>query len=230
MDMLTQISWHSFLISFKLALVSTIVLLLVATPMAYLLSFSRFRGRSLVEAVFALPIVLPPTVLGFFVLVAIGNLSPLGRLYTDIFGTTMAFSFTGLVVASVLYSFPFALQPIQNAFEAVDEGLIESSRTLGCTRLKSFFRVLLPASRKGLITGAMLAFAHTVGEFGVVLMVGGSIPGKTKVASIAIYENVEMARYGEAAVMSMVMLIFSFTVLAVVYYMNKRSTRFSTSY
>ena len=148
--------------------------------MAYLLSFSRFRGRSLVEAVFALPIVLPPTVLGFFVLVAIGNLSPLGRLYTDIFGTTMAFSFTGLVVASVLYSFPFALQPIQNAFEAVDKGLIESSRTLGCTRLKSFFRVLLPASRKGLITGAMLAFAHTSESSGLYLWSEEAYPARPR--------------------------------------------------
>ena len=134
------------------------------------------------------------------------------------------------VIASVLYSFPFALQPIQNAFESVDKGLIEASRTLGCTRIKSFFKVLLPASRKGLVTGAMLAFAHTVGEFGVVLMVGGSIPGKTKVASIAIYENVEMARYTEAAVMSAALLLFSFAVLAVVYYMNKKSTNFSATY
>lgn len=224
-DLILSIDWMPFYISMKLALATTLVLLVVATPVAYLLAFGHFRGKTLLEAVFALPIVLPPTVLGFFVLVAIGNLSPLGRLYTDIFGGPLAFSFEGLVLASVLYSFPFAVQPIQNAFESVDKKLIDSARTLGCTKWQCFLKVIVPASRKGLVTGAMLSFAHTVGEFGVVLMVGGSIPGETKVASIAIYEQVETLNYAAAAVMAMVLLVFSFTVLAGVYYYNRRATR-----
>ena len=216
--------WQPFYISFKLALVATFFLVLLALPVAYALAFRNFRGKPLAEAFFALPIVLPPTVLGFFVLVAAGNLSPLGRWYNEIFGTTLAFSFEGLVVASVLYSFPFAVQPMQNAFENVDKNLIDAARTLGCSEWRNFLGVILPAGRRGVVTGAMLSFAHTVGEFGVVLMVGGSIPGKTKVASIAIYEKVEIARYGEAAIMAAALLAFSFVALSFVYYMNRKTS------
>jgi molybdate transport system permease protein len=218
-----NMDWQPFFISFKLATVSTFFLIIVAVPVAYALSFLRFRGKSLFEAFFALPIVLPPTVLGFFVLVAVGNVSPLGRFYEGLFGKTLAFSFEGLVAASILYSFPFAVQPIQNAFEGVDRGILDTARTLGCSPWQSFFRVLIPASRKGLVSGAMLSFAHTVGEFGVVLMVGGSIPGETKVASIAIYEKVETLKYAEAAVMSLILLTFSYAILSTVYWMNRRA-------
>ncbi|HHD11594.1 MAG TPA: molybdate ABC transporter permease subunit [Deltaproteobacteria bacterium] len=209
-------------ISFKLAVVTTLCLLVVGIPLAYFLAYKRFRGKTLVEAVVSLPIVLPPTVLGFFLLVAMGNHSPVGRLYNDIFGHPLAFSFEGLVVASILYSLPFAVQPIQNGFEQVDGTLIDAGRTLGCSPVGVFFRVILPASKRAIITGSVLSFAHTLGEFGVVLMVGGNIPGVTKVASISIYESVETLNYTEALVMSLILLAISFTVLASVYYINRR--------
>ncbi len=217
--------WEPLLISFQLALATTVCLIFLATPLAYLLAFGRFKGKTLFEALVALPIVLPPTVLGFFMLIALGNLTPFGRAFESLFGHTLAFTFEGLVIASILYSLPFAVQPIQNAFEGVDRNLIDSARTLGCTKWQTFWKVLLPASRRGLVTGAMLAFAHTVGEFGVVLMVGGSIPGETKVASIALYEHVEVLEYKEAALMSVVLLVFSFAVLSIVYYFNRRAGR-----
>lgn len=219
------IDWQPMYISMKLAFVTTVLLILLATPMAYLLAFHRFKGKALLEAFFALPLVLPPTVLGFFVLIAIGNFSPIGGLYRDIFGGTLAFSFTGIVIASILYSFPFAVQPIQNAFAAINPTYIDAARTLGCSRWQTFWRVLVPGARAGLITGAMLSFAHTVGEFGVVLMVGGSIPGETKVASIAIYEGVELLNYAQATAMSAVMLVFSFVIMSVVYYYNRTHTK-----
>ncbi len=217
--------FQPILLSMKLALVTTVFLLVLATPVAYFLAFYRFRGRAFVEAVFALPIVLPPTVLGFFVLIAVGNLSPVGRAFNSVFGHGLAFSFTGIVIASILYSFPFAVQPIQNAFISIDPRLIDASRTLGCSRWQAFWRVLVPGARVGIVTGAMLSFAHTMGEFGVVLMVGGSIPGETKVASIAIYENVEILNYSQAALMSVVILCFSFVVMSLVYYYNRTSNK-----
>lgn len=220
-----SINWQPFALSLKLALVTTAVLLVIATPVAYMLAFGRFKGRFLLEAVFSLPLVLPPTVLGFFILVAIGNHSPVGQFYRELFGRPLAFTFEGLVLASILYSFPFAVQPIQNSFESVNKRLIDTARTLGCTPLECFWRVMLPTARGGFVTAAMLTFAHTVGEFGVVLMVGGSIPGKTKVASIAIYEHVEILEYTEAAVMALVMLVFSFIIMTTVYYYNRRAGR-----
>jgi len=223
-------NWMPFIISIKLALVTTFCLLFLAIPIAYLLASRNFRGKHLVEAVFALPIVLPPTVLGFFVLVMLGNATPVGRFYESLTGHTLAFTFPGLVIGSILYSFPFAVQPIQNAFEAVDPKLKDAGRMLGCTRWQCFWRVILPASRRGVITGIMLSFAHTVGEFGVVLMVGGSIPGKTKVASIALYEHVEMLEYGQAAIMALILLVFSFAILSVVYYFNRRGSGVSAGY
>jgi len=171
------------------------------------------------------PLWLSFELLGYFVLVAIGGKSPVGQWYQAVFGSTFAFSFAGLVFASILYSLPFAVQPMQNAFEGLDRKLMEVSRTLGLNAWQSFFRVMLPGARIGVVTGAVLAFAHTVGEFGVVLMVGGSIPGKTKVASIAIYEHVENLEYGEANAMALVLLAFSFAVLSVVYYYNRRLSR-----
>ena len=222
---LLSIDWQPLVLSLKLALTTTVALLVVGTPVAYVLAFYKFRGKALVEAVFALPIVLPPTVLGFFVLVAIGNLSPIGPWYKEVFGHTLAFSFEGLVLASILYSFPFAVQPMQNGFESINQNFIDAARTMGCSAWKRFWLVLLPGARAGVVTGAVLAFAHTVGEFGVVLMVGGSIPGETKVASIAIYEHVETLEYAQAAMMAMVLLCFSFVVLSIVYYYNRRAVR-----
>jgi len=221
-------NWQPLWLSFELALVTMLLLLLIATPIAYFLAFTRMRGRGLMEAVFALPLVLPPTVLGYFVLVSIGSRSIVGQWYHELLGTSFAFSFEGMVLASILYSLPFAVQPMQNAFEALDKRLIEASRTLGLNVWQSFFRVLLPGARVGVITGAVLSFAHTVGEFGVVLMVGGSIPGETRVASIAIYEHVENLEYAEANAMALVLLAFSFIVLSVVYHYNRRLSRLGT--
>ncbi len=218
-------NWQPLWLSFELALTTMLLLLLIATPLAWFLAFTRMRGRGVLEAVFAMPLVLPPTVLGYFVLIAIGGRSPVGQWYQEIFGSTFVFSFAGLVFASILYSLPFAVQPMQNAFESLARELSEVSRTLGLNAWQSFFRVMLPGARVGVITGAVLAFAHTVGEFGVVLMVGGSIPGKTKVASIAIYEHVENMEYGEANAMALVLLAFSFVVLSVVYHYNRRLSR-----
>jgi len=218
-------NWHPLWLSFELAAITMFLLLLIATPLAWFLAFTRIRGRGALEAVFALPLVLPPTVLGYFVLVAIGSRSPLGQWYQAIFGSTFAFSFSGLVFASMLYSLPFAVQPMQNAFESLARELSEVSRTLGLNAWQSFFRVMLPGARAGMVTGAVLSFAHTLGEFGVVLMVGGSIPGKTKVASIAIYEHVENLEYSEASAMALVLLAFSFVVLSVVYHYNRRLSR-----
>jgi len=218
-------NWQPLWLSFELAFTTMLLLLLIATPLAWFLAFTRMRGRGVMEAVFAMPLVLPPTVLGYFVLVAIGGKSPVGQWYQQVFGSTFAFSFAGLVFASILYSLPFAVQPMQNSFESLDRKLMEVSRTLGLNEWQSFFRVMLPGARVGVITGAVLAFAHTVGEFGVVLMVGGSIPGKTKVASIAIYEHVENLEYGEANAMALVLLAFSFVVLSVVYHYNRRLSR-----
>ncbi len=218
-------NWQPLWLSFELALVTMLLLLLIATPIARFLAFTRMRGRGLLEAVFALPLVLPPTVLGYFVLVSIGSHSMAGEWYHDLFGSSFAFSFEGMVLASILYSLPFAVQPMQNAFEALDKRMIEASRTLGLNAWQSFYRVLLPGARVGVITGAVLSFAHTVGEFGVVLMVGGSIPGETRVASIAIYEHVENLEYAEANAMALVLLAFSFIVLSAVYHYNRRLSR-----
>ena len=215
-------NWQPFIISIKLASVTMLLLLVLATPVAYALAFSKFRGKAFLEALFALPLVLPPTVLGFFILIAAGNLSFIGRSYREIFGTTLVFSFEGLVAGSILYSFPFAVSPIQNSFEAVNLSLLDTARTLGCTKWKAFWRVLVPAGKGGIITAAMITIAHTMGEFGVVLMVGGSIPGKTRVASIAIYEEVERLNYHEAATASLVLLGFSFVILSAVYYFNRK--------
>ncbi|MDQ6950253.1 MAG: molybdate ABC transporter permease subunit [Mariprofundales bacterium] len=218
-------NWQPLWLSFELATVTMLMLLLIATPIAYHLAFTRSRWRGLLEAVFALPLVLPPTVLGYFVLVACGRQSILGEWYQNLFGTTLVFSFQGMVLASILYSLPFAVQPMQNAFAAVDRRFIDVARTLGCNGWQSFIRILLPAARVGVITGAMLSFAHTVGEFGVVLMVGGGIPGKTDVASIAIYQHVENLEYAQANTMALIMLAFSFIFLSLIYHFNQRASR-----
>lgn len=210
------------LLSIKLATVVTLFLFLLGIPLAGWLSLSRWRWKFLLEAIVALPIVLPPTVLGYYILVALSPNSPLGALYQDVFGTTLPFTFEGLVVASILYSLPFAVQPFLSAFESVDPGLSEAAWMLGASRVKTFTTVVLPNSINGLITGGVLSFAHTLGEFGVVLLVGGNIPGATRVVSIDIFDHVQALDYQQAGRTSLVLLVFSFLVLAAIYAVNRR--------
>ncbi len=210
------------LLSIKLATVVTLCLFVVGIPLAGWLSVTRRRWKFLVEAVVALPIVLPPTVLGYYILVAISPNSYLGALYLKLFGSTLPFSFQGLVLASILYSLPFAVQPFLAAFESVDPKLSEAAWMLGASRVKTFLTVVLPSSVQGLITGGVLSFAHTLGEFGVVLLVGGNIPGSTRVVSISIYDHVQALEYEQAGQTSLVLLVFSFMVLAAVYAANRK--------
>ena len=197
----------------KLAGLTAVALLFVGLPIAYWLSFSRWRWKFLIESVVALPLVLPPTVLGFYILIAIGPHSPFGRLYTELVGHPLPFTFEGLLLASILYSLPFAVQPFAAAFDQVDRRLIEASWTLGVSKLQTFFRLIMPLSTAGLVTGAVLSFAHTMGEFGVVLMIGGNIPGATRVLSVQIYDHVEALEYPQAHWLAGGMLLFSFVVL-----------------
>ena len=191
------------------------------------MAFSKWRWKFLVEAVVALPLVLPPTVLGFYVLIAMGPQSPLGRWYENLVGRGLPFTFEGLVVGSVLYSLPFAVQPIAASFSAVDRKYIEASWMLGVSNLETFFRVIIPQSWAGVITGLVLSFAHTIGEFGVVLMVGGDIPGITRTVSIDIYDQVQGLNYSSAASTSAMLLIISFVILSIVYSLNRRGWFFA---
>ena len=213
------------LLSLKLSSVTTLLLLVLGVPFAYWLVFTRFRWKFLVESVVALPLVLPPTVLGFYLLMAIGGNSFIGQWYESIFNKPLAFSFQGLVLGSFLYSLPFAVQPIQTAFASVDKKLLEASWSLGRSNVYTFFHVILPLSRHGIITGCVLSFAHTLGEFGVILMIGGNIPGVTRVASVAIYDEVQSLNYGTANMYAAILLSFSFIILAAVYFINRRFVR-----
>jgi len=190
-------------------------------PIAYWLAYSRRRWKFLVESIVALPLVLPPTVLGFYILVAIGPHSPVGRFYTDIVGESLPFSFQGLLLASILYSLPFAVQPFASAFGQVDRKLIEASWTLGLSRSKTFFKLIVPLSTAGLVTGVVLSFAHTLGEFGVVLMVGGNIEGVTRTISIDIYDEVQALNYAQASKTAAFLLAISYLVLLLVYAVNR---------
>jgi molybdate transport system permease protein len=207
----------------KLAAVTVVLLLLVGTPLAWWLSFSRSRLRPVVEAITALPLILPPTVLGFYLLVLLGPATPLGAFWVQMTGGTLTFSFSGLVVASVLYSLPFTVQPLQTAFEAIGRAPLEAAATLRASPFDAFLSVASPLAKRGYLTAAVLSFAHTVGEFGVVLMVGGNIPDRTKVISIAIYEHVETLDYAQAHVLSAGLLVFSFAVLLALSLLNRRS-------
>ncbi len=209
-------------ISLQLASVTVVVLLLLGTPLAWWLAFTRSRSRAVVEALVALPLVLPPTVLGFYLLILLGPAGPIGSFWVEITGTTLTFSFSGLVIASVLYSFPFAVQPLQTAFESIGRAPLEAAATLGASPLDTFLHVASPLALRGYLSAIVLGFAHTLGEFGVVLMVGGNIPGVTKVISIAIYEQVETLSYAQAHYLSAGLLIFSFVVLLGVYVINRR--------
>jgi molybdate transport system permease protein len=214
--------YQAFWLTIRLAALVAAVLVVVGLPVAYWITYSRWRWKFLAEAVFALPIVLPPTVLGFYVLVALGPRSPLGRGWEALTGHTLAFTFEGLVIGSILYSFPFAVQPFAASFAAVEPRLVSASQTLGASRVKTFFRVILPLSVPGLVTGIALSFAHTMGEFGVVLMVGGNIPGVTRTVSIDIYDKVQALDYSGANATALVLLLVSFAVLSVVYALNRR--------
>jgi molybdate transport system permease protein len=212
----------ALLLSAQLALLTTGILLVLGLPLAWWLVVSRLRWKFLVEAVVALPLVLPPTVLGFYLLTGLGTRSWAGQLFEAVAGHPFPFSFTGLLVASVLYSLPFAVQPFAGALAGVDRRLIEASHTLGVSRLATFFRITLPLAWPGVLAGAVLTFAHTLGEFGVVLMVGGNIPGRTRTLSVAIFDHVEALDYGAAHRTAALLLATSFAVLALVYALQRR--------
>ncbi len=212
----------ALLLSLRLALSVSALLLVIGIPVAYWLAFSKWRGKFLLESLVALPLVLPPTVLGFYALLAMGPRGPLGKFWIALFGHGLAFTFTGLLFASVLYSFPFAVQPLVASFEGVDKKLLEASSLLGAGKWRTFLRVILPLSLPGVVTAIVLSFAHTLGEFGVVLMVGGNLAGVTRTVSIDIYDHVQSLEYAEANHMALVLLFISFAVLSAVYAINRR--------
>ena len=215
-------NWEALITTLKLAVTTSVILMIIALPLGYWVAFSRWRWKFLIEAVVALPIVLPPTVLGFYVLIAMGPQSPLGRFYETLAGHGLPFTFEGLVFASVLYSLPFAVQPMAAAFGSVERKYIEASWMLGVSNMETFFRVIIPQSWAGVMTGIVLSFAHTLGEFGVVLMVGGNIPGVTRTLSIDIYDQVQSLNYSSAATTSAALLIVSFVILSIVYGLNRK--------
>lgn len=215
--------WTTVALTLKLAAATTLTLLLVGTPLAWRLARSRAWWKEAVAAVVAMPLVLPPTVLGFYLLLALGPDGPGGRVAGLWGGRTLAFTFEGLLIGSVIYSLPFVVQPISNAFEAMGERPLEVAATLRASPTAAFWRVALPLARPGLITGAVLGFAHTVGEFGVVLMIGGNIPGKTRVLSTAIYDYVETSRWTEASLIAGAMVIFAFLVVLATMLLERRA-------
>jgi molybdate transport system permease protein len=214
---------EALLLSLRLALCVSAILFVLGMPLAYWVVYSRWRWKFLLEALVALPLVLPPTVLGFYMLLAMGPHGPMGKLWYAAFGHGLAFTFAGLVIASVLYSLPFAVQPLVASFEMVDRKLLDSSAVLGASRIRTFRRVILPLSVPGIITALVLSFAHTIGEFGVVLMVGGNLPGVTRTVSIDIYDRVQSLDYAGASRTALLLLLISFTVLAAVYAINRRT-------
>ena len=227
--MLNEFDLSALIVTLKLAAVSTAILLLLGTPLAWWLSRTHCKLKALLEALIALPLVLPPTVLGFYLLIALGSNGPLGEISQWISGQPLAFTFAGLVVGSVIYSLPFVVQPLQNAFSSIGSRPIEVAATLGATPVDRFLTVALPLARTGFITATVLGFAHTVGEFGVVLMIGGNIPGETQVLSIAIYDHVEALEYGNAHWLAGGLLLASFITLFIVYSLNRKFSLFRGS-
>ncbi|MFK5947812.1 MAG: molybdate ABC transporter permease subunit [Methylococcales bacterium] len=213
------------LLTVKLAGLTTLILLFIGTPIAWWLANTRTRLKPLIETIVALPIVLPPTVMGFYLLVLLSPNGAIGGYWVEITGEALTFTFTGLVIASVLYSFPFVVQPIQSAFESVGKDIMETAHTLGASPIDAFFSIAVPLSSRGFLTASVLGFAHTLGEFGVVLMVGGNIPGETRVISIAIYDHVEMLEYGHAHTLSAILLSFAFIAMLSMYFINHKKTR-----
>ncbi|MDB5612930.1 MAG: modB [Devosia sp.] len=214
--------WTPVSLTLTLAMVNTLILLVVGTPIGWWLARSKSRNRELVGAVVSMPLVLPPTVLGFYLLIVLGPNGPGGWIASLWGGRTLAFSFTGLVIGSFFYSMPFMVQPLHNAFAAIGDDALEAAASLGASNWQRFWRVALPLARPGYITGAVMTFAHTVGEFGVVLMIGGNIPGQTKVIAIALYDYVERLQWGEAHVIALGMVVFAFVVIAVTLTIDRR--------
>jgi molybdate transport system permease protein len=221
--LLSAALWQSLALTLRLAALTTLVLGLIGLPLAHWLNTTRNRVAPVIETLVTLPIVLPPTVIGFYLLVAFSPNQGFGQWWLDTFGTPLAFSFTGLVTASVIYSLPFAVQPFQAALKAVPPELIDAGRALGATPWRTFLRVHLPLARRGIAAGLTLGFAHTLGEFGVVLMIGGAIPGQTKVASIALYDEVQKLNYADAHVFAAVLLVLSFVLLLAVTLLQRRA-------
>jgi len=219
--MLNELDFSAIIVTIKLAIISTSILILIGTPIAWWLSQTKFKFKAVFEAIIALPLILPPTVLGFYLLITLGSNGPIGKLLESLGGSSIAFSFTGLVIGSVIYSMPFVVQPLQNSFSSVGRKPLEVAATLGASKIDRFFSVAVPLSRSGFITAAVLGFAHTVGEFGVVLMIGGNIPGETGVVSIAIYDHVEAMEYGQAHWLAGGLLATSFLMLLFVYIINR---------
>lgn len=217
-----NVDWRVFALTARLAGLTTVILLLCGTPLAWWLTRTRSRFRPVVEAVVAVPLLLPPTVLGFYLLILLGPAGPVGAMWESLGGPRLVFSFPGLVIGSVVYSLPFVVQPLHNAFRTVPERLLDAAATLRAGPWDRLFTVVFPLARPGFLTAATLGFAHTVGEFGVVLMIGGNIPGRTEVISIALYNHVEALEYTEAHFLAAVLLAFCFSVLLLVYVLNKR--------
>ena len=212
--------WQPLILTFKLAFITTVILLIVSIPLAYWLAYSKSKVKPIIETLVSMPLVLPPTVLGFYLLVAFSPSNAFGKWLDDWLGLRLVFSFEGLVLASILYSLPFMVHPIQSGFANLSRSLKEAAYVLGKSRRTTLFKVLLPNIKPSLLTGIVLAFAHTIGEFGVVLMIGGNMPGRTKVASIAIYDEVESMNYAAANTYSLILFLVSFIILLVVYLVN----------
>ncbi len=224
-EILQNIDFTPFVLSFKLASITTLILFIISLPLAWYLSQTSSKFKPLLEAITALPIVLPPSVLGFYILVVLSQNSPIGEFFDDYFDLKLVFNFSGLVVASCFYSLPFMVQPLQGGFESLNKNMLEASYIAGKSKLATIFRVALPNIKPALMTAIIITFAHTVGEFGVVLMVGGSIPAETKVASVAIYEMVEIMDYKSAHIYSGIMVFISFIVLLGVYIFNASQSK-----
>jgi molybdate transport system permease protein len=220
-----SLDFAPFILSFKLAFITMVILFVISLPLAWYLSQTKSKAKPFIEALTALPIVLPPSVLGFYILWALSQNSPLGAFFEETFGVKLVFSFPGLVVASCFYSLPFMVQPLQSGFESLNKNMLEAAYISGKSKLQTILRVAIPNIKPSLLTALIVTFAHTVGEFGVVLMVGGSIPGETKVASVAIYEMVEIMDYTTAHIYSAIMVIISFLVLLAVYLFNQKQGR-----
>ncbi|MCX7759896.1 MAG: molybdate ABC transporter permease subunit [Hydrogenothermaceae bacterium] len=222
MEVLQNLEWTPFILTFKVAFITTFLLLIIGIPTAYFLAYSNLKIKSAIEALTALPLVLPPSVLGFYLLLVMGKNGPLGKLWESIVGHQLAFHFEGVVIASVIFSLPFMVHPLIAGFKSIPKSLIEASYTLGKSKLSTLLNVILPNMKASIITGITLTFAHTIGEFGVVLMIGGNIEGETRVVSIAIYDAVEKLDYTTAHIYSAILFVISFFVLLIVYTLNKR--------
>jgi len=223
--MIENFDFEPFLISFKLAFFTTVILFIIALPLSWFLSQTKSKYKPFIEAITALPIVLPPSVLGFYILWALSYNSPIGNFFEETFGIKLVFNFAGLVIASCFYSLPFMVQPLQSGFESLNKNMLEASFVAGKGKIETIFKIAIPNIKPALLTAIIVTFAHTVGEFGVVLMVGGSIPGETKVASVAIYEFVEIMDYTQAHIYSAIMIVISFLVLLSVYVFNQKQNK-----